>query len=441
MRDIFAIVLAGGKGERLSPLTANRSKPAVPFAGLRIIDFVLSNLINSGINEIAVLTQTQSHSIDDHIMKAYPSYIGMRGSISIYHPTLVTSDDVYVGTANAVFQNLGRINKKAEHVAVFGGDHIYMMDVSNMVQFHERRDADITVAAVPFPISEAHKYGVIQVDEKWRIIGFEEKPAHPQAIPNEPDQALVSMGNYIFSKDIIFKLLEADSRKKRVTKPELMDLLITNQNGREEYSTHDFGTDIIEGEVSRKSLNICAYDFRKNILPGVATGKTQHYWRDVGDLYQYWLANMDICSIDPELNLYNSDWPLWTLPNTQPPAKFIHDNKNENRVGYATNSVVCAGSIISGSHVERSVIGMNVKVNSWSYLEECVILGSKKGFNTDIGRWCNLRRVIMDRDVFILEGTVIGHDKDTDEKRGFKIVEMDDGKHLTVIPRGARVTA
>jgi len=438
MRDVFAIVLAGGKGERLWPLTAKRSKPGVPFAGLRIIDFVLSNLINSGINEIAVLTQTQSHSVDDHIMKAYPSYIGMRGSISIYHPKLVTSDDFYVGTANAVYHNLDRINKKAEHVAVFGGDHIYMMDVSKMIEFHERRNADITVAAVPFLISEAHKFGVIQVDENWKIIGFEEKPKNPKPIPNEPDKALVSMGNYIFNKDKILGLLEADSKKKYVTKLKLAELIAQAEAARDEYSTHDFGTDIIEGEVARKALNVFAYDFRRNKLPGIPELKGQHYWRDVGDIYQYWLANMDICSIDPELNLYNADWPLWTLPNTLPPAKFIHDNKNENRVGYATNSIVCAGSIISGSHVERSVIGVNIKVNSWSYLEECVILGSKKSINTEIGRWCNLRRVIIDRDVVIPEGTIIGHDRANDEKRGFRIVDVDDGKHLSAIPGGYR---
>jgi len=436
MRDVSAIVMAGGKGERLWPLTANRAKPAVPFAGVRIIDFVLSNLINSGINEIAVLSQTQSHSLDDHIMKAYPTYIGMRGSIAIYHPRMVTSDDVYVGTANAVFHNLERINKKAEHVAIFGGDHIYMMDVSKMVEFHERKNADITVAAIPFPVSEAHKYGVIEVDENWKIIGFEEKPKAPKSIPNQPGNALVSMGNYIFNKDRIFELLEADSRKNYVSKQELMELIGKNPKAREEYSTHDFGTDIIKGEVSRQALKIYAYDFNRNRIPGIPEGKRQNYWRDVGDIYQYWLANMDICSIEPELNLYNSDWPLWTLPNTLPPAKFIHDNKNENRVGYATNSTVCAGSIISGSHVERSVIGMNVKVNSWSYLEECVILGSKKYINTEIGRWCNLRRVIADRDVIIPEGTVIGYDRIIDEKRGFKIVDTEDGKHITVLPRG-----
>lgn len=438
MRNVFAIVLAGGKGERLWPLTANRSKPAVPFAGLRIIDFVLSNLINSGINEIAVLSQTQSHSLDDHIMKAYPSYLGMRGSISIYHPRLVTSQDLYIGTANAVYQNLDRINKKAEMVAVFGGDHIYMMDVARMAEFHDKRNADITIAAVPFPLSEAHKYGVLQVDENWRVVGFEEKPKEPKPIPNEPDKALVSMGNYIFSKDKLFKLLEADSKKKYVSKQELLELIARNKDAREEYSTHDFGNDIIEGEVAKKDLYICAYDFRRNRIPGIPEGKRHYYWRDVGDIYQYWLANMDICSIDPELNLYNSDWPLWTLPNTLPPAKFIHDNRNENRVGYATNSLVCAGSIISGSHVERSVIGNNVKVNSWTYLEECVILGGKRAINTEIGRWCNLRRVIMDRDVFVPEGTIIGHNRADDERRGFKIVDMPDGKHLTVVPEAYR---
>lgn len=438
MRNVFAIVLAGGKGERLWPLTAYRSKPAVPFAALRIIDFVLSNLINSGINEIAVLSQTQSHSLDDHIMKAYPSYLGMRGSITIYHPRLITSDDLYIGTANAVYQNLGRINKNAEQVAVFGGDHIYMMDVSKMVEFHEKRNADITVAAVPFPISEAHKYGVLQIDENWRIIGFEEKPKNPKSIPNEPDMALVSMGNYIFRKDILFKLLEEDSKKKHITKKELAQLLEKNKNAREEFSTHDFGTDIIEGEVAKNRLYICAYDFRKNKIPGIPEGKRQHYWRDVGDIYQYWLANMDICSIEPELNLYNSEWPLWTIPTTLPPAKFIHENKNENRVGYATNSIVCAGSIISGSHVDRSVIGTNIKVNSWSYLEECVIIGSKRPIGTEIGRWCNMRRVIMDRDIFIPEGTTIGYDREKDEKRGLKIIDTPDGKHITVIPKGFR---
>jgi len=436
MRDVFAIVLAGGKGERLWPLTAKRSKPAVPFASVRIVDFVLSNLINSGINDIAVLTQTQSHSVDDHIMKAYPTYIGMRGSISIYHPKLVTSNDLYVGTANAVYQNLDRINVKADQVAVFGGDHIYMMDVSKMIQFHEKRNADITVAAVPFPISEAHKYGVIEVDEDWKMIGFEEKPANPKPIPNEPDKALVSMGNYIFNRDKLVELLAADSKKKFVTKEELREIIKSNKNGREQYSTFDFGTDIIEGEVARKVLNVYAYDFRRNKIPGIPEWKTHHYWRDVGDLHQYWLANMDTCSIDPELNLYNSDWPIWTLPVTLPPAKFIHDNKNENRVGYATNSIVCAGAIISGSHVERSVIGMNIKVNSWTYLEECVILGSRKLMNTEIGRWCNLRRVIVDKNVTIPEGTIIGYNKDKDEERGFKVIEMPDGKHLTAIPSG-----
>jgi glucose-1-phosphate adenylyltransferase len=405
--SILAMIMAGGKGERLFPLTKERAKPAVPFGGkYRIIDFVLSNFLNSDIWSIYVLTQFKAQSLLNHMRDGWQFGTILEDHFIIPVPAQMRmGEEWYKGTADAVWQNLIFIERhKPDIVAVFGADHIYRMDIRQMVKFHEEKGAQATVAALPVPRDQSSHFGVIQVDGDWRITGFQEKPAPEDAvpIPDRPDMILSSMGNYLFNNDILLDVLAEDAEN-----PD---------------SDHDFGKTILPGIYS--SHRLYAYDFRTNQLPGKVKGEEVGYWRDVGTIEAYWLANMDLCSPDPVFNLYNQLWPLRTANYNDPPAKFVFDD--DNRRGQSVNSIVSEGCIISGSRVSGSVLGRNVFVHSFSSVEESVILD-----NVDIGRGCQIRRTIIDKNVHVPPGTKIGYDLTWDSERFF----VDETNHITVVPR------
>lgn len=405
----LAFVMAGGKGTRLEPLTAARSKPAVPFGGkYRIIDFVLSNLVNSGIYSIYVLTQFKSQSLTEHLFSAW----NMGPFLADHFVTAVpaqqkTGEHWYLGTADAIYQNLNLINDwNPDNVAVFGGDHIFLMNVDHMVAYAAEKGAEATVACIPVPIAEASRFGVIQVDEDWRITGFQEKPANPTPIPGKPDLALVSMGNYIFSPDALSTALTEDANR--------------------DDSSHDFGKDVLP-TMLHEGRALYAYDFGRNLIPGSTEGSNDCYWRDVGTLDAYYEACMDLRAVAPELDLYNYEWPVRTDPNFLPPPKFVHNV--EGRVGQAIQSIVCDGSIISGGTVIDSVVGHSCRLNSYSEVNQCVIMD-----DVHIGRGARLFRCIVDKHVRIPADDRIGFDPEVDRKR-FQVTE----NGIVVIPKGTVV--
>lgn len=389
-KNVLAFIMAGGKGIRLELLTRDRAKPAVPFGGkYRMIDFVLSNFINSGIYSIYVLTQFKSQSLAEHIRNGWSfGSILSDNFVTVLPAQMRIGESWYKGTADAIYQNIHLIREgKLDVVAVFGADHIYKMDITQMIQYHEEKNADATVSAIPVPVSQAHKFGVIEIDENWRVAGFEEKPANPKPLPNEPNLALVSMGNYLFKRDSLEKALEADSVM--------------------EGSTHDFGHDIIP--MMSKTMNVYAYDFRTNVVPG-AEPREKGYWRDVGDLDSYYAANMDLKDFEPVFNFYNQQWPIRTSVHSYPPAKFIHSAMG--RTGHAINSIVSEGCIISGSTVRDSVLGRNVHIHSFSEISESIILDW-----VTIGRGCIIHRCIIDKYVQIPPNTQIGINIEEDKKK------------------------
>lgn len=406
---VLAIVLAGGRGERLHPLTEHRAKPAVPFGGrYRIIDFVLSNFVNSGILSIYVLTQFKAQSLLQHVEKGWRTtdLLGEHFITSV-PAQMRMGEDWYQGTADSVYQNLYLVERHTPRlVAVFGADHIYRMNIRQMIDEHERKEADVTVAALPVKIEEATKFGVIEVDSDWRVVGFNEKPPRPKSIPGEPDAALISMGNYLFTSDVLQEALREDAAKP--------------------LSRHDFGYDVLPALLSEK--RVFAYDFRKNRVPSTQKGEEPSYWRDLGTIDAYYEANMDLCSIDPSFNLYNRSWPLRTTDFGDPPAKFVFDW--HDRKGTALNSIVTQGAIISGSLVRNCVVGRNVRIHSYSQIEDSVIMDW-----TEIGRGCRIRRVIIDKSNVIPPGTEIGYDLAKDRERYFV---SDNG--VVVLPRGERKT-
>jgi glucose-1-phosphate adenylyltransferase len=388
----LAFVMAGGKGTRLEPLTADRAKPAVPYGGkYRIIDFVLSNLINSGIYSTYVLTQFKSQSLSEHLGQAWTFGTLVSDHFIIVVPAQQRTGELwYQGTADAIYQNLNLIgDRRPDLVAIFGGDHVFKMDVQLMAEWHQQIGAEATVAALPVPIAEASEFGVMQVDENWRIIGFQEKPKNPTPIPGQPDLALVSMGNYIFTSQVLIDMLKKDAA--------------------DEDSQHDFGKNILPTMLAA-GRPLYAYDFRRNRIPGSNNQERDSYWRDVGTLDAYYEASMDLRAIEPLLDLYNHEWPIRSSPMNYPPAKFVHNS--EGRVGQAIQSVVCEGTIISGSTVIDSIIGRRVRINSYSELHSCVV-----GDNVDIGRGARLRRCIVDKNVRIPPNDVIGFNRDEDAKR------------------------
>ena len=404
-RRILAIVMAGGRGERLYPLTLERSKPAVPFGGkYRLIDFVLSNLYNSEIGGIYVLIQYKSQSLMEHLQGAWHIQDPRGREFVIAVPAQMrTGESWYRGTADAIFQNMNLIeNQRPDLVAIFGADHVYRMDVRQMVEFHVKSKALATVAAIPQPKDQAAQFGVIKVDAQWRIREFQEKPKQNAAtIPGRPDQVLASMGNYIFDAEALVRLLEEDAKTS---------------------SNHDFGKDILPKLVAGKRL--FAYDFSANEFPGRVKIEERGYWRDVGTIRSYYDANLDLKNPDPVFNLYNRDWPLRTANTSDPPAKFVFD-EGERR-GHALHSLVCDGCILSGGKVKDSILGRNVFVHSWSEVTESILMDG-----VDVGRRARIRNAIIDKNVRIPAGTVIGYNVEEDKARYY----VDPESGIVVIPK------
>ncbi|HEX3316005.1 MAG TPA: glucose-1-phosphate adenylyltransferase [Gemmataceae bacterium] len=397
MRDVLTLILAGGKGTRLEPLTRDRAKPAVPFGGLyRIIDFTLSNCINSGIRKILVLTQYKARSLDRHISAAW-GFLSreLNDYVEVLPPQQRIDENWYKGTADAIYQNIYTIEKaEPRYVMILAGDHIYKMDYGEMIRFHIENKADMTVGCLPVPIAEAAgQFGVMQVDERSNVIGFEEKPKQPKGVPGDPGIALASMGIYVFTARNMYELLCQDA-----TRPE---------------SDHDFGKNIIPMMMGK--FKVIGFPFRDK------NRKATAYWRDVGTLDAYYQTNMDLIEVDPVLNLYDRDWPIRTFQPQLPPPKtvFSETGGEHSRRGEALDSMVCQGSIISGGHVRRSILSPNVRVNSFAVVNDSILFSG-----VDVGRHCRIRRAIIDKDTKIPPGTTIGFDLEADRRRGFTITEQ-----------------
>jgi len=387
---VLAFVLAGGKGTRLYPLTKERAKPAVPFGGkYRIVDFVLSNLINSGIYSAYVLIQFKSQSLLQHLRDGWQFAGPLKNQFVIPVPAQMRSADEswYQGTADAIYQNLNLIEQSDPHlVLIFGADHIYRMDIREMIAFHQERGAEVTVVAIPVLRHQAAEFGVVEAAPDGRVVAFHEKRADAPSMPGDPERVFASMGNYIFSTPALIRELKKDAAR--------------------EDSSHDFGRDILPGLAGRAPLY--AYDFQSNRIPGEPAGKPA-YWRDVGTIEAYYEASMDLRAIEPALNLYNRQWPLMTAGYADPPAKFVFDE--EGRRGQAIDSIVSAGAILSGGMVRNSVIGRYVRVHSGAVVDESVIFD-----NCDIGRRARIRRAILDKNVRVPEGTLIGYGPEADRR-------------------------
>ena len=394
-RDAMAIVLAGGRGSRLKELTDNRAKPAVHFGGkARIIDFTLSNALNSGIRRIGVATQYRGHSLIRHLQQGWNFFRRERNESFDILPASqrVTDTHWYLGTADAVYQNIDIISDYApEYVIVLAGDHIYKMDYELMLQQHVNSGADVTVGCLEVPRMEANGFGVMHVDEKDEITDFVEKPADPPGIPAQPDMALASMGIYVFHRKSLFQVLEDDAHD-----PD---------------SEHDFGKNIIPYFV--KNLKAVAHRFSSSCIR--AETEAEPYWRDVGTVDAYWQANIDLTGVTPPLDIYDRSWPLWTYSEVTPPAKFVHDE--DGRRGLATSSLVAGGCIISGSSLHQSLLFSRVHTHSFSAVSDCVILP-----RTEVGRAARLSKCVVDSDVRIPAGLVVGEDPEFDAKR-FRVTE------------------
>lgn len=384
-RDTFALILAGGRGSRLKQLTLWRAKPAVPFGGkFRIIDFPLSNCINSGIRRVGVATQYKAHSLIGHVQQGWSF---LRGEFGEFVELLPAQQRIetswYAGTADAIYQNIDILRQHApKYILILAGDHIYKMDYGAMLAFHVEQGADVTVGCIEVPVDRASQFGVMTVSKGQRIKAFTEKPEHPQPIPDDPKHALVSMGIYVFNASFLYEQLIKDAD--------------------EPYSSHDFGHDILPRIIQK--YRVMAYPFRDPV-----TGK-QAYWRDVGTVDAFWEANLELIGVTPELNLYDDEWPIWTYQTQMPPAKFVHDN--DIRRGMAVDSMVSGGCIISGAVVRHSLLFSNVYVHSFSTVEDAVILP-----DVSIGQHCTLKRVVIDKGCIIPEGTVIGVNPEEDAKR------------------------
>lgn len=405
--DALVMILAGGEGKRLYPLTKDRAKPAVPFGGrYRIIDFVLNNFINSGFYKIKVLTQYKSDSLNKHITRGWALSPFLNQYVDLCPAQMRTGNDWYRGTADAIYQNIFHItDEDPRYVCIFGGDHIYKMKVSQMLDFHKEKKADLSISAIPIPIEEASEFGIMEVDDDWRLVNFVEKPqTKPKSIPGHPELCLASMGNYIFDKEI------------------LLDSL--NKDANIESSHHDFGKDVIPMMLS-EGKNIYVYNFAANSFPGM-TSAEQGYWRDVGSIDAYWQANMDLLAYSPELNLYSKEWPLRTFNYNYPPAKFVWEEGD--RVGMATNSMVSEGCIISGGGLSHCVLSPKVRINSYSSVTDSILMEQ-----VEVGRYSQIRKAIIDKNVVIPPHTKIGFDREEDLKRGFHV----SAGGVTVVPKGA----
>ncbi|MCG6869075.1 MAG: glucose-1-phosphate adenylyltransferase [Gammaproteobacteria bacterium] len=403
-KETLALILAGGRGSRLGPLTQWRAKPAVPFGGkFRIIDFPLSNCINSGIRRVGVATQYKSHSLIKHIQHGWGF---LRGEFGEYVELLPAQQRIatswYQGTADAVFQNIDIIRSdEPEYLLVLAGDHIYKMDYGPMLAYHVEKKADLTVGCSEISVEQARAFGVMSVDETGRVLRFAEKPEAPEPVPGSGDTALASMGIYVFNTNFLIEQLIKDADVPG--------------------SSHDFGHNIIPSVIGR--YRAYAYPFRDVQETQESQESQQAYWRDVGTVDAYWAANMELIGVTPELNLYDAFWPIWTYQVQAPPAKFVFDD--EDHRGMALDSMVSGGCIISGATVRHSLLFTNVAVSSWSMIEDTVVLP-----NVVIGKNCRIRRAVIDKGCVIADGTVIGEDREEDARRFY----VSDGGVTLVVP-------
>lgn len=402
MNDVLAVILAGGKGSRLEPLTRDRAKPAVPFGGeYRIVDFTLSNCLNSGLRKMLLLTQYKAASLDRHINVGWQRYFvrELGEFIDVVPPQQRIDENWYRGTADAVYQNIYTMEKiRPRYVIVLAGDHIYKMDYSKLLSYHIERQADLTIGVLQETLAGAsRRFGVMEVDRENRVIGFEEKPEHPKPIPDDPEHCMASMGIYVFTAPFLFEQLCQDATRQG--------------------SAHDFGGDVIPSLIQDDA--VYAYPFMDE------NRKQQAYWRDVGTIDAYYEANMDLVSVDPQLNIYDNAWPLRTYQPNLPPPKFVF--AGQQRRGHAVDSIVCLGSIVSGGRVEHSILGADTRVNSYASVEDSILFEG-----VDIGRHAKVRRAIIDKGVHIPPGFEIGYDHDVDRQRGFTVTE----NGITVIAKG-----
>ena len=394
-RDTIAMVLAGGKGERLSPLTLKRPKPGVAFGGkYKIIDFVLSNLFNSGIKKVYILTQYRSYSLMKHIRESWGNWTGLgEFFVPITPETSSDREEWFKGTADAIYHYLRFIEATdADYVAIFGGDHIYRMDISQMVEYHQANKADITIAALEVPVDEAKRFGVFSVDDEYQVTAFAEKPDNPPTIPGR-DTCCASMGNYIFSTKKLIEIL---------------------MEGKKLYEDLDFGKHVIP-MMLQKQDRVFAYNFNDNLIPGM-NPEERGYWKDVGTIDSYYEANMDLIHVSPQLNLYNYKWPILTNQGNYPPAKTVFDD--DGRRGQNIDSYVCAGCITSGATVRRSIVGPLSRIHSYSLIEDSILFQ-----NVTIGRNVRIKKAIIDKNITIPDGTIIGYDREADLAQGYTVTE------------------
>jgi len=390
MRKILTFIMAGGKGERLLPLTKDRTKPAVPFGGIyRIIDFTLSNCINSGMRKIYILTQYKSASLQRHIRLGWnflPSELGQ--FIELLPAQQRIGDSWYAGTADAIYQNLYTLEMdKPDEVLILAGDHIYKMDYYSMIDVHREQDAALTVGVVEIEKSKSKHLGVVETDATGRVTGFYEKPANPKTIPGKPDKIYGSMGIYVFNQSVLMQELLEDAKNHK--------------------SSHDFGKDIIP-QMLKKGMKIVAYNFRDK-------DRNEEYWRDIGTIDAYYEANMELIQVNPIFNLYDQEWPLRTFQEQYPPVKTVHSgDKEEGRVGLVLDSIVSEGCVVSGGRVQRSILSPNVRINSFSEVYDSILM---EGVN--VGRHAKIKRAIIDKDISIPQGMIIGFNLEEDKKRFF----------------------
>ncbi|MCL4104792.1 UNVERIFIED_CONTAM: hypothetical protein GTU68_034231 [Idotea baltica] len=395
MQDVLTVILAGGKGSRLEPLTTDRSKPAVPFGGaFRIIDFALSNCINSGLRKILVMTQYKAASLERHIERGWHFLSSELGEfITVRPPEQRVDENWYLGTADALYQNIYTIEQLApKHVMILSGDHIYQMDYSKFIADHIQSDSDCTIGCIPVSIEEGERFGVMQVDESNRVVNFAEKPSQPASMPGDPNQCLASMGIYVFKTEFLFEQLCQDA----------------NVPG----SNRDFGKDIIPAIIDNSRVRAWSFEDPSSRFP--------NYWRDVGTLDSYYEANMDLISVDPQFNLYDDRWPFRSFQQPLPPPKFVFNDHSagQDRVGHAVDSMVCPGTIISAS----------VRVNSYAEVRACILYEG-----VQIGRYARIRKAIIDKNVIIPEGMRIGYDADEDRRNGLTVTE----NGVVAVPKNA----